>query len=54
MLFEVTEYWLRHVVAGISPRLTHWKITRAEARDYMLTETLWPNRELFNAPLGVG
>jgi hypothetical protein len=35
--FVVTECSSRHVVAGFSPRSTDWTLTRAKARDYMIT-----------------
>jgi hypothetical protein len=35
----------KYVVAGFSPRSTRWKLTRALARDYIITATFWSNRE---------
>src|SRR5262249_62401654 len=45
----LAESSIKYVVAGFSPRSTHWKLTRAEARDYMITATFWSNRELDNS-----
>jgi hypothetical protein len=43
--------YFNHVVAGFSPRSTRWKLTRAKARDYMITAAFWPNEEFFSTSI---
>ena len=39
------------VVAGFSPRSTRWKLTRALARDYIITTTCRGCDDFFSTPL---
>jgi hypothetical protein len=43
----VTECLCRYVVAGLARVQPHWKLTRAEARDYMITACdVWSKPQL--------
>jgi hypothetical protein len=51
-LSPVADVLLSRVVAGFSPRSTRFKLTRAKARDYMLTAAFRPNEGFFSILLG--